>query len=198
MSAAQCLHILGRRAFRLGARGVRWQPGHPTLLSAIQRGRRFESRRLHSLRLLQVWTGRAGGNYRHSASHLAEELWLQNGPALLTLDWAQIGSKQERHSAEDTHTHTHTHTHTQTNTLSFTRSLNHMHMRSPPYRGWAYARHKFKREFFHLSNCCYMTCRLAQNIRTNLKRVSLMHPPTRCWTWHGRPKKHTEKWLGDE
>lgn len=59
---------------------------------------------LHSMWLLQVWTGRAGGNYRHSVSHLPEELRLQNGPALLALDWAQRGSKQERHTTEGTRT----------------------------------------------------------------------------------------------
>lgn len=82
---------------------------------------------LHSVRLLQAWTGRVGGNYRHSASHLPEELRLQNGPALLALDWAQMGSKQERHSAEGTRTppfYTHTHISTHSTVCIWT----------PPYR----------------------------------------------------------------
>lgn len=40
---------------------------------------------LHPLWLLQAGTDKEGGNYCHSASHLAEELKLHNGPAVLTV-----------------------------------------------------------------------------------------------------------------
>lgn len=69
---------------------------------------------LHSVQLLQTWTGRVGGNYHHSASYLPEKLGLQNRPALLTLDWAPMGSKQEWHSLEgarNPHSNTHNHLH---------------------------------------------------------------------------------------
>lgn len=147
MSAALCLHILGYWASDCESEvwgGIR---DTPPCLMFNPMGAMVPISAIYSMRLFQAWTGRAGGNYRHSASHLPEELRLQNAPSLLTLDWAQMGSKQERHSAEGTwspcfNTYTHCvfilHTHLY--------ALNRVLMCTPPYRVYAYTGNKSERE----------------------------------------------------
>lgn len=118
----------------------------------------------HSVLLLQVWTGRAGGNYRHSASHLPEELRLQNGPALLALDWAQRGSKQEWHTTEGTRRRRFN-------------ALNHVHMCTPPYKVEHWTQAEWEGSLLSYSDMkSFIHTHIANKSRTH----DFMQPPTSC------------------
>lgn len=115
-------------SLRLWERGVGWQSaiGTPKLAQCNLMGAVVWISAWHFLLLL--WTGRVGGNYRHSASHLPEELRLQNGPALFILDWA--GATQSAEGTGCPRFNAPTHTHAEAH-LPCTQSAMCMY---PPYR----------------------------------------------------------------